>query len=147
MGDVNYTSDESRGWENNLMWEAQQKVFTILVKKNNERPLSLCTADNAQQLLQRMNARNTEEQLQRWQTAVWDNKRSWQLRRLEAKMWACIWCVYITTRLLPQPFYHTWGMWWTAGVYSNINKFSDPSWDDEFYKDGILCGRLRGYNG
>lgn len=27
-----------------------------------------------------------------------------------------------------------------AGVYSNINKVSDPSRDDEFYKDGIVCG-------
>lgn len=31
-----------------------------------------------------------------------------------------------------------------AGAHSNINKVSDPTRDDEFYKDGILCGRQRG---
>lgn len=40
--------------------------------------------------------------------------------------------VYITTRLLPQPVYHSWGMRWTAEAHSNINKVSDPSRDDEF---------------
>lgn len=44
----------------------------------------------------------------------------------------CVWCVHNH-----QAVYHSWGMRWTAGTYSNINRASDPSEDDEFYKDEI----------
>lgn len=102
-----------------------QKAVTNL-GKCKKWPLSFCMADNVEQL---------------WNTAIRDSPGDCN------QTCGCVSDVCITTRLLPQPVYHSWGMRWTAGSYSNTNKVSDPSWDDEFHQDGSLCGQERGYHG
>lgn len=53
----------------------------------------------------------------------------------------CVCDVYITTRLLPQPVYHSWGMRWMAGSYSNINKSLILHGMTNFIKMGFFAAR------
>lgn len=119
-GRVKIAHIKQKKWVSLFMLHVAVKNAVTIIGKRTKWPLSFCMVDNVEQL---------------WNTAIRDSPGDCN------QTCGCVSDVCITTRLLPQPVYHSWGMRWTAGSYSNINKVSDPSWDDEFHQDGILAAR------